>query len=51
MLKKMMTLTVVSVTLLLGACQEDTTMEELIQDTELNGDEDKEDTEGFPILP
>ncbi len=51
MLKKVITLFVVCGTMILGACQEDTTMEELIEGTELNDNDDGEDndqTDSFP---
>ena len=37
MFKKLLTLIIAAGMLSLSACQEDTTMEELIQDTELDG--------------
>lgn len=50
--KKLLTLLIVIGGLTLGACQEDPTMDELIQDTELNTtldpDDDDDDDGGTP---
>lgn len=46
MKRKFLTTLVVLAGLVLGACQEDATMDELIQDTELNSSMDPEPSEG-----